>query len=85
MLKFNSESDRASRAIEDALANLQTLPSTFTLREGKRLIKVINFVLTDLHNEDNLDKGMADLLVKNPKQNSMNRCQWLKISLMIKS
>ena len=66
MSKFNSESDRAFRAIEDALANLQTLPSTFTLREGKRIIKVINAVLTDLHNEYNIDKGMADLLVKNP-------------------
>ena len=69
MSKFNGESDRASRAIEDTLANLQTLPSTFTLREGKRLIKVINAVLTDLHNEDNVDKGIADLLVKNPKTN----------------
>ena len=51
------------------LANLQTLPSTFTLREGKRLIKVINAVLTDLHNEDNVDKGMAELFVKNPQTN----------------
>ena len=69
MSKFNGESDRASRAIEDALANLQTLPSTFTLREGKRWIKVINAVLTDLHNEDNVEKGMADILVNNPKTN----------------
>ena len=69
MSKFNSESDRASRAIEDVLANLQTLPSIFTLREGKILIKVINAVLTGLHNEDNVYKGMADILVKNPKTN----------------
>ena len=69
MSKFNGESDRAPQAIKDALANLQTLPSIFTLRGGKRLIKVINAVLTDIQNEDNVDKGMAELPVKNPKTN----------------
>ena len=67
MSDYKAERDRIAKAFAAEFVDAAELPASYSLHQGKKLIKKITAVLREKYNQANEDYGMANILLQIPR------------------
>ena len=67
MTDYNAEQDRSAKVFAAEFVDTAELHTTYSLNQGKNVIKNITDVLRETYNQANKYNGMANLLLQTPR------------------